>query len=387
MYDKKVKIIMKNKNIIYPAWAEINLANIKFNFLALKHKAGKQVKMLVAVKADAYGHGMLEVSKQLEDCKVDYLGVASVNEALALRKGNIKAPILVMGNVFDETQINQALHFQISLTVADLAGAKKINKFVSRGKKLKVHIKIDTGMGRIGIWHETAFADIVKICRMENLFVEGIFTHFASADADINFTNKQLFIFEQLINKLKQNHINIALVHAANSSALSRIKNIGSLYNMVRPGIMVYGIYPCESMQKQISLKPVLELKSRVVYLKQAEPGRTISYGRTYTVKTKTKIATVSIGYADGYVRALSNKAHVLINGKIFPVVGRVCMDQIMVNVGLSSKVKVGDIVTLIGREQTKIISAEKLASLCETIPYEITCGISARVKRLFKKH
>lgn len=387
MYDKKVKIIMKNKNIIYPAWAEINLANIKFNFLALKHKAGKQVKMLVAVKADAYGHGMLEVSKQLEDCKVDYLGVASVNEALALRKGNIKAPILVMGNVFDETQINQALNFQISLTVADLAGAKKINKFVSGGKKLKVHIKIDTGMGRIGIWHQAAFADIVKICRMENLFVEGIFTHFASADADINFTNKQLFIFEQLIDKLKQNHINIALVHAANSSALSRIKNIGSLYNMVRPGIMVYGIYPCESMKKQISLKPVLELKSRVVYLKQAEPGRTISYGRTYTVKTKTKIATVSIGYADGYVRALSNKAHVLINGKIFPVVGRVCMDQIMVNVGLSSKVKVGDIVTLIGREQTKIISAEKLASLCETIPYEITCGISARVKRLFKKH
>jgi alanine racemase len=379
---------MKNKEIINPAWAEINLANIKFNFLALKHKAGKRVKMLVAVKADAYGHGMLEVSQQLETCKVDYLGVASVNEALALRKGNIKAPILVMGNVFDENQIKQALEYQISLTVADLVGAKKINKFVSRGKNLKVHIKVDTGMGRIGIWHETAFTDILKICKLKNLFVEGIFTHFSSADTDIECTKKQLFIFEHLINKLRQNKIDMAFVHAANSSALCRMKNIGKgLFNMVRPGIMVYGIYPGKSMKKQVSLKPVLELKSRVSYIKQVEAGRTISYGRTYTAKAKTKIATISIGYADGYARALSNKAHVLINGKIFPVVGRVCMDQIMVNIGLSSKIKVGDIVTLIGRDKTKMILAEKLATLCGTIPYEIVCGISSRVKRLFKKH
>ncbi|MFH1063002.1 MAG: alanine racemase [Candidatus Omnitrophota bacterium] len=382
---------MKNKNILYPAWAEINLANIKFNFLELKRKAGNRVKMLVAVKADAYGHGMLEVSKQLEKCKVEYLGVASVNEALALRKGKVKALILVLGNVYEQNQINQARNAQVSLTVADLAGAKKFNKSAAlAGKKIKVHIKIDTGMGRIGIWHETAFADILKICKMKNLLVEGIFTHFSSADTDIEFTKKQVLIFETLIKKLNQNNINIPLVHAANSSAISRLKDIGTgLFNMVRPGIMVYGMYPCESMKNQVSinLKPVLELKSRVVYLKQVEPGRTISYGRTYAVKTKTKIATISIGYADGYVRALSNKAHVLIKGKLFPVVGRVCMDQIMVDVGLSSNVKVGDIVTLIGIEQKKAVYAEKLASLCDTIPYEIVCGISSRVKRLFKKH
>jgi alanine racemase len=382
---------MKNKQINqteYPAWARINLANIAFNYSQLKRQTGNRAKMLVAVKADAYGHGMLEVSKQLEKCKVDYLGVASVYEALALRKGKIKAPILVMGNVYARNQIKQAMNTQISLTVADLAGAKKINRSAAGNKKIKVHIKIDTGMGRIGIWHETAFADILKICNMKNLSVEGLFTHFPSADTDIEFTKKQLSIFETLINKLNQNKIKIPLIHAANSSAIFWLKTACTgLFNMVRPGIMIYGMYPGPSMKKSLKLKPVLELKSRVAFLKIVEPGRTISYGRTYAIKTKTQIATVSIGYADGYVRALSNKAYVLIRGKLFPVVGRVCMDQIMVDVGLSSQVKVGDLVTLIGADKTKIISAEELASLCETIPYEITCGISSRVKRLFKKH
>ncbi|MBU1044658.1 MAG: alanine racemase [Candidatus Omnitrophica bacterium] len=382
--------MLNKKTIHYPAWAEINLANIKSNFFQLKRQAGKGVKMLAAVKADAYGHGMLEVSRQLERCGVDYLGVASVNEAMVLRAGKIKAPILVMGNVVDKSQMKQAINAQISLTVADLRGALKLNNNVSAGKKAKVHIKVDTGMGRIGIWHQEAYEQIIKIFKMKNLLIEGVFTHFPSADTDLEFTKQQIIIFEKLINKLKQNNITISLVHGANSSAVFHLKNFKpKLFNMVRPGLMLYGMYPDRAMKAKscFKLKPVLELKSRIVFLKTVDQGRAISYGRTYITQTKTKIATVSIGYADGYSRALSNKAQVLIKGKLLPVVGRICMDQLMVDIGLASRVKLGDIVTLIGREKRQAIFSETLATLCDTIPYEITCGISARVKRVFKKH
>ena len=374
----------------YPAWAEINLFNIKFNFLQLKKMVGNKVKMLIAVKAEAYGHGMLEVSEQLADGGVDYLGVASINEALILRKGKIKIPILVMGNVYDKNQIKQAAMAGISLTISDLAGARNINKNVKGLKKTKVHINIDTGMGRIGIWYETAFADILKICKMNNLDIEGIFTHFPSADTDIKFTQKQISLFKEIINKLRKNGINIPFIHAANSSAIFNLKKEDrELFNMIRPGLMIYGMYPCPEIKKRSRLKfrPVLELKSRIVFLKTADKGRTISYGSVYKVRKKTRIATISIGYADGYVRTLSDKANVLIKGDLYPVVGRVCMDQLMVDIGLSANIKVGDVVTLIGSQGNKIISAETLASFCDTIPYEITCGISARVKRTFKKH
>ncbi|MBU1088183.1 MAG: alanine racemase [Candidatus Omnitrophica bacterium] len=381
--------MLNKKTLQYPAWAEINLSNIKSNFLRLKRKAGKGLKVLAAVKAHAYGHGMLEVSRQLEKCKVGYLGVASVSEALALRQGKIKTPILVMGNVYDQNQIKQAINARISLTVADLSGALNLSRIAAE-KKVKVHIKVDTGMGRIGIWHQEAYAHIIKIFKMKNLLIEGIFTHFPSADTDIDFTKQQVIIFKKLIERLNQNNIYIPLIHGANSSAIFQLKNYNpELFNMVRPGLMLYGMYPSPAIKtkSRLNLKPVLQLKSRVVFLKTVDKGRSISYGRTYRAKTKTKIATVSIGYADGYSRALSNKAQVLIKGKLLPVVGRICMDQLMVDIGLSSKVKVGDIVTLIGSQQKKTIFSETLASLCNTIPYEITCGISARVKRVFKKH
>jgi len=248
-----------------------------------------------------------------------------------------------------------------------------------------VHIKIDTGMGRLGLWHEQAEDIIARIIRLSHLDIEGIYTHFPSADTDMRFTRKQVAIFEALLRRLKKKNISFPLAHAANSIAVGRIS--ASFLTMVRPGIMLYGMYPDTRRHKDIALKPVLCFKTRVVYLKQVGAGRTISYGRTYTTKRKTTIATLPVGYADGYVRALSNKAKVLIRGKFFPVAGRICMDQTMVDVGSSSIIKIGDEVVLLGRQKGRTISAQELAAICRTIPYEITCWISSRVRRVFKNY
>ena len=373
----------------YPAWTEINLANIENNFKQLRKRAGAGMKMLIAVKADAYGHGMVEVSRRLAACGADYLGVASVNEALILRKNKIKSPILVLGSVYDPGQVRQALDNNISLTVAGLKGAELFNKIASSKNKLTVHIKIDTGMGRIGIWYENAFFEICRIRKMKNLDIQGIFTHFPSADSDLDFTRRQLKIFKTLIRRLKDAGMNIPMAHASNSIALSRLKAADiDFLNMSRPGIMVYGMYPAKpgKADKSLNLKPALELKSRVVFIKKVSAGQTISYGRTHTISRPTRVSTISIGYADGYPRCLSNRGYVKIRGDLYPVVGRVCMDQTMVDIGIDSKIRVGDEVILIGDEKKLPLSAENIAALCETIPYEITCGISSRVGRVFKK-
>jgi len=374
------------KNITYrPTWAQINLKNLEFNYRQLKRTAGKKVKVLAAVKANAYGHGILEVSRKLENAGVDYLGVASIDEALVLRYGKIKTPILVLGIAFSKNEMQLALKFNITLTVADYRYAKILNSQIPSKNKIKIHIKVDTGMGRLGIWHEQAKEQIIKISRLKNLSIEGIYTHFSSADSDLVFTRAQAQIFAALIKELRQNKITFELAHAANSIAACRFPD--SCLNMIRPGIMLYGIYPDKKLKFRIKLKQVLSLKTKITYLKTVDAGRSISYGRTYITKRKTRIATLPLGYADGYARALSNKAKVIIRGEKFPVSGRVCMDQTMVDVGISSKIKKGDIVTLIGSQGAQEIHAEDLAFICNTIAYEITCWISSRVPRVFKNH
>ncbi|MBU4479371.1 MAG: alanine racemase [Candidatus Omnitrophica bacterium] len=369
-----------------PTWAEIDLGNLAFNFRQMKKLAGMKVKMLAAVKANAYGHGMVEVSRKLQKCGVDYLGVASVDEAVILRKANITAPILVLGPAFSSQEMKSAAALGITLTVADYSAALKLHRIAGSRRKIKVHIKIDTGMGRLGIWHEKAETIIRKISRLKNIFIEGIYTHFPSADTDRRFTKSQVLHFAALLAALNKQGISIALAHAANSIAVCR-RLCPSFLNMVRPGIMLYGLSGRDKVQHMVRLKPVLALKSRVVFIKETPPGRSISYGRTYITKNKTRIVTLPIGYADGYARALSNRAKVIIHGKFYPVAGRICMDQTMVDVGLRTKVKTGDPVTLIGTQQAKTIRAEQLARICATIPYEITCRISSRVPRVFKNY
>ncbi|MFH2137828.1 MAG: alanine racemase [Candidatus Omnitrophota bacterium] len=368
-----------------PTQVEINLANLAFNFKQVRKLAGKNVKILAAVKANAYGHGIVEVAQKLEKCGADYLGVACVGEAALLRDAAIKLPILIIGLLSSSAEIKRALKLRVSITVADYPGAKMISRCASGGEKATVHIKVDTGMGRLGVWHEQAAEEIPKIAGLKNLFIEGIYTHFPSSDTDKKYTQKQMDVFKELLIRLKTKGIDIPLAHAANSSAVCNIKS--SYLNMVRPGIMLYGIYPNECFRKAVNLRPLLTFKTKIIYLKTVEPGRSISYGRTYIAKRRTKIATIPVGYADGYTRALSNKAKVLVRGRFASVVGRICMDQTMIDVGGVPGVKVGDPVILIGKDDNKRIRAEELANLCKTIAYEITCGIPTRVRRVFKNY
>ena len=365
-----------------PTFAEIDLGAIRHNLEIVSHIVKGDTKILGVVKADAYGHGIKEVSKAIVDY-VDYFGVASLDEAAILRRIGIQKPILVIGAILPE-EIEGVLKFNVIQTVSDLDIPKRLSKLAqSMNKKVKVHVKIDTGMGRLGFWHEEAIGFIKKIARLKNIIIDGIFTHFPNAEADKVFTYNQIKNFKRLIEKLWDNDIYIPIKHTANSIALIDFKD--SHMNMVRPGLMMYGIYPKESLMKNILLRPALTLKTKITYLKSMPKGRSISYGMTYMTRKLTKIATIPVGYGDGYSRHFSNKAQVLVNGTRCSIVGRVCMDMCMVEVGHIENVKVGDDVILIGSQGDEIIRAEGLARLINTIPYEVLCNIGHRVPRIYK--
>jgi alanine racemase len=352
--------------------------------LQIKKLLGPDIKILVAVKANAYGHGILEVSKVLVDSGVNYLGIGTIDEGALLRKKGFKIPILMLGSILKD-EIGTAIKNNITQTVADIQLAEAINRHASKVKKeAKVHIKIDVGMGRIGIWHQEALEFIKRLISLKSLEIEGIFSHFPSADEDRILTHQQIKDFSRLIDELEALNMYIKYKHMANSVAVVDYKD--SHMNLVRPGLMVYGLHPRKDFVcKKIKLKPAMSLYSRIVYIKDVPPGRKISYGGTHTTTSHTKIATIPIGYGDGLNRHLSNKGSVMIRGKMAPIVGRVCMDQIMVDVGGIMEVKVGDLVTIIGKQGAEKITTEEIARLCETIPYEVACWFDNRIPRLYK--
>lgn len=374
------KKINKTDQIGYrPAWAEVDLSAVEFNFRQIKRIVGKGPKIMTVIKCDAYGHGLLPVAKRLSRLSTDYLGVASIDEALILRKNKITLPILILGNIFHQ-DIEPILKYNLTQTVSDNQLAIKLNQKAKRaGRVIKVHIKVDTGMGRLGILYKDAVEFIKQVSRLDYLRIEGLFTHFPSADCDPEFTNYQIEIFKQLIYDLKNIGIEIPLLHTANSMGI--IGYPKSHFNLVRPGLMLYGIHPKSGLD--IKLKAALSLNCRIIYLKRVPSGQGISYGRSYITKKETTVATLSIGYGDGYPRNLSNRAEVLIKGGRFRISGAVCMDQVMVDIG-DLEVRVGDRAVLIGNQGAQRISAEELALLCGSIPYEIVCGIGSRVPRLY---
>ena len=366
-----------------PTWAEVDLNAIRYNFDQIRHFVSKGINIMVVVKANAYGHGITEVSKILTKAGVDFLGVATMDEAVKLRKGGIKKPILVLGSILSG-EIGIALENDITLTLCNSELLRELDKATQAKKvKAKVQVKVDTGMGRIGVWHQDAFNFVRRLVNHKTIILDGIYTHLSSAGRDDFFTNYQIESFEELLNRLDRSGIEIPLRHAANSIATVDFKR--SHLNMVRPGIIIYGMYPKKNFTKFLKLKPALSLKTKVVYLKQIPPGRSISYGRTYITDQDTNIATIPIGYADGYGRILSNKAYVLVKGKRARVVGKVTMDQVMIDVGHIRGVKLGDEVVLIGKQGKDQITTEELARLCGTIPYEIACSIGSRVPRVYK--
>jgi len=373
---------MPNKNAIgyRPTWAEVNLDNLEHNFKKVKSLLCPQTKVLVTVKADAYGHGLIAVAKKLVACKVDYLGVASIDEGIELRKAGIKIPILLLG-LFLKKDIEPFFTYQITPTICDSAMAAAFNQRAAELKqKIPVHIKVDTGMGRIGVLHTEALGLITYIHKFKNIIIQGIFTHFALADVNRKFTVLQISLLDKLINDLKNKNIVIPLVHAANSIGL--INHQHSHFTMVRPGLVIYGLYPKKNLG--INLKPVLSLKTRVVFVKRVGPGYGVSYGLTYITKRSTHIVSLPVGYGDGYPRNLSNLGWVLIGGRRFRISGRICMDQIMVDVG-NFKPKIGAEVVLIGKQGKQQVTAEELADLSGTISYEIVCGLGSRIPRIYK--
>jgi len=360
-------------------WAEVNLDNLAYNFTQIKKLLSVEVKVIPTVKADAYGHGLIPVSKTLVSCGADCLGVASIDEGIKLRQAGIGLPILVLGLILKE-DIQPLFEHRLTPTVCDAELTSSLNRKAKiYGRPIKVHIKVDTGMGRIGILHQDAAVLVKRISRMKFINIEGIFTHFAFADINKEFTAYQIELFNGLMRDLERSGIHIPLVHMANSMGIIGYKS--SHFNMVRPGLVIYGIYPGENLG--IDLKPVLRLKTRVVFSKRVPAGFGVSYGHDYVTKKATRIITLPIGYGDGYPRNLSNKAPVLIRGRRFKICGRICMDQIMVDVG-NTPVKIGDEVVLIGTQGRNRITAEELASLSGTIPYEIVCGLGSRIPRVY---
>lgn len=363
-----------------PTWAQINLNNLEHNFKEVRSLLQPRIKILVTVKADAYGHGLIPVAKRLAASGVDYLGVASIDEGIKLRKAGLKLPILIVGLILKK-DIQPLFTYNLIPTVCDKELAVALNaKAVFLRKTIPIHIKVDTGMGRIGVLENDALKLVKDVDKFKNIVIQGIFTHFALADANRNFTALQIKSFDRLVDDLKKSGINIPLIHAANSIGLLDYQD--SHFTMVRPGLIIYGLYPKNNLK--INLKPVLSLKTRVIFVKRVGAGFGISYGLTYVTKRSTNIVTLPIGYGDGYPRNLSNLSDVLIAGRRFRISGRICMDQLMVDVG-NYKPKIGDEVVLIGRQGKEKITAEELADLSKTISYEIVCGLGSRIPRVYK--
>ncbi|MFH1837564.1 MAG: alanine racemase [Candidatus Omnitrophota bacterium] len=365
-----------------PTWAEIDLDAIRYNLSRIRGVLDKNTGIMAVVKANAYGHGLEAISSVITAEGVDYFGVATVDEALRIRKHGITEPVLVLGSMLEE-EARVAVLNDVTLTLCDTVLFSVLEKIASdEKKKLKVHIKVDTGMGRIGVWHEDAVEFIKMVHASDKIEVEGVYTHFSSAARDKIFTQMQIQALNKVIKDLKYEGIDPKYKHAANSIGAVDWKD--SHFNLVRTGILIYGVYPKEDFRKKFKLKPVMSLKTKIVYLKDTPSGRSISYGRTYITQKNTKIATVPIGYADGYGRILSNKAEALIRGQHVRVVGMVTMDQTLLDVGDVKDVKIGDEVVLIGKQKNSEIPIEKIAKLAGTIPYEILAAVTDRVPRVY---
>lgn len=365
--------------------AGIDLDAISHNFKEIKAKVGKAVKVLSVLKSDAYGHGAAEVGRLL-DPMTDYFGVSIIEEAMELRRAGIKKPILIFGYT-SPSHYEKLIKYDIDQTVFDLDVAKKLSEAAREaGKTLRVHLEVDTGMARTGFRpDESGEKAAIEIGRMPNLEIVGIFTHFANADiADKKPTQEQKNLFNSFCQHLKENGLKIPLKHACNSAAtIDEDEN----FDMVRTGLALYGLYPSDEVKSEnLKLSPAMCLKTHVVFIKDIFPGQGVSYGHTYVADSKRKIATLPIGYADGYPRCLSSKGRVLINGAYAPIVGRICMDLMMVDISNIEGVELENDVTLMGCEGGACISAEELANLSDTINYEIICGISKRVPKVLYK-
>ncbi len=367
-----------------PTIAEIDLGALAFNYRQIQKKLTKGVKLLAVVKADAYGHGAVPVSLRLEKLGVEYLGVAISEEGVALRKGGVKAPILVLGGM-SGGDVNQIFRFNLTPVVFENESLTLLSKIAAkRHRRIKVHLKVDTGMGRLGVPLNLWSHFLKGLNSLSTIEIEGILSHFSMTDEGEGYTVHQWRDFQRAATLAQEKGMSCKYLHMASSAMLTAFPSYSG--NLVRPGILLYGSYPSPGFQNLIRLKPVMTLRTRIHFLKSVPSGMRISYGGTFVTKRESLIATLPIGYADGYSRHLSNQGEVLIHGKRAPVVGRVCMDFIMVDVTDIPDVSIGDEVILMGRQGGEEITANEIAEKINTISYEVLCLIGKRVPRIYKE-
>lgn len=372
------------KELLGSAWLEINLDAVKSNIVNIRNLIGKQIKIMGIVKGNGYGHDAIEVARIILENGADELAVARIEEALFLRKNNITAPILVLGVAFKE-KAKLYLDYNIKPSLSDLDTIYSFNNFASQlNQKMKIHLKIDTGMGRLGMKLAELKQTISDFEKMQNIEIEGVYTHFSTSDeGDKKYTYYQFDLFKEAIDLFKNSNIPIPYFHTANSGAILDLPE--TWLDIVRPGCLIYGLYPSVDVRRTIGLTPALSFKSRISFIKNVQTGSFIGYGKTCQVKRETRVATVPVGYADGYPRLLSNRGEVLIRGKMTRVLGRVCMDQLMADVTDIENATVGDEIVLWGIQGDKNIPVEDIARKVGTIVDEIVhLTDKARVAKMF---
>lgn len=360
------------------SYLEVNLKNIENNIIKIKNEVGERVTVAPVIKADAYGLGATKLKKLLERQNIKIVIVATIDEAIKLRNSGFNMAILLLNELLTY-EVSKVVKYNLTVGLSDFEVAKKLNEEATKSnKKVNVHLEIDTGMGRVGIKPENALDFMNKISYFNNIEVEGIYTHFSSADSSKEYTKMQIDLFKNTIDYLKKNGYEYKYIHSSASSGIINFKDV--YFNMVRPGIITYGYMPDKSIKNTLNLVPSTKLISHIVFTKEVPRGTAISYGRTYITKEKRTIATIPLGYADGVKRILSNKGKVFISGRYAPIVGNVCMDNFMVDItGIDAKV--GDEVIIWDNIN---ITIEEIAEICNTINYEILCSISKRVKRKY---
>lgn len=367
------------------AWIEISVANIKYNIKQIQAKAGHS-KLVGVIKANAYGHGAVNYAKALDEQGVDTFAVATIPEAIQLREAGFSSQQMIVLGIAPEESIADILKYDIISVVCELSFAEKLSEAAAKiGKTANCMIAIDTGMGRIGYTHcdESTLVEIKKICSLKCLEIFGLFSHFATADAeDKGYAEEQHKKYDDFYAEITKSGVAVKNRILANSAAIMEMP--GTHYDYVRPGIILYGIYPSKEVdRRRLDLKPVMTVKAKVIYLKTVEAGVSIGYGRTYKAPSARRIATLPVGYADGLPRLCSNKGRVIVNGYYAPIVGNVCMDQCMIDVTDIPDVKLGDTVIVMGKEGKLSVTADDIGDQALTIPYEITCGFGQRLEKI----
>lgn len=366
-----------------PTWAEINLVSIAHNVRAFRHHIPQPTRVMAVVKADGYGHGAVEVARAALAAGAEWLAVALVEEGILLRQAGLAAPILILGYLPPES-MSAVIQYHLTPGIVDIVTLELMeDEALRQRRRIGVHVKLDTGMGRLGPGNDGGLDLARRVMRSNQLELDGVYTHFATADeADKSYTLRQLDKFKSIVETIKKDRPQV-IAHCANSAAAIEIPE--AQFDMVRIGISLYGMYPSPQVKPLLDLQPAMALYTSISFVKDVPQGSPISYGRTFVTSRPSRIATLPLGYADGYMRTLSGKAHVLIQGKRVRQVGRICMDYCMVDITDLPEVGTGEPVVIFGRQGSEQILADELAALAGTINYEIVCAVSARVPRYYK--